>query len=167
VALVVLLVVRGITALRNAPTDHIAGVVTYSNLARTHVNGTVSYPQTPPVGGPHASAWLNCGVYSSPVPNENAVHSLEHGAVWITYLPTLPSRQVAQLRQLMHSHSYVILSPYPELPSPVVISAWGLQLRVQSAGDPRLAQFIAKYEQGPQSPEPGAECSGGVGTLTN
>ncbi len=167
VALITFLIARAVQNARNAPPAHIAGVVTYTNLARNHVPGAVTYPQTPPVGGPHNGVWLNCGIYDAPVANENAVHSLEHGAVWLTYLPSLPSRDVDTLRSLVSGHDYVILSPYPGLPTPVVISAWGLQLRVQSASDPRLAQFIAKYAQGPQTPEPGASCTGGTGTPTN
>jgi len=162
--LVVALIARAVISARNAPPDHIAGVVSYSNLARTHVPGAVKYPQTPPVGGPHSGVWLNCGIYSAPVANENGVHSLEHGAVWLTYQPNLPASQISQLRSLVSGHAYTILSPYPGLPTPVVISGWGLQLRVQSASDPRLAQFIAKYEQGPQTPELGAACTGGTGT---
>lgn len=142
----------------------IKGVVTYSNLSREHVTGRVNYPQVPPVGGPHYPIWLNCGIYDKPVVNENAVHSMEHGAVWITYQPSLSSADVQILRNLVHGHSYIILSPYPGLPTPVVITAWGVQLKVNSAHDPRLAQFIAEYEQGPQTPEPGAACTGGVGS---
>jgi hypothetical protein len=142
----------------------ISGVVTYSNLARTHVTGPVTYAQNPPVGGPHDPVWLNCGIYTSPVRNENAIHSLEHGAVWITYQPGLPQSAVQHLISVVHGHSYVILSPYPGLPTPVVASAWGLQLKLQSATDPRIAQFIQKYANGPQAPEPGGECSGGTGT---
>jgi Protein of unknown function (DUF3105) len=142
----------------------IPGVVTYSNLARTHVTGTVTYAQNPPVGGPHNPVWLNCGVYTAPVANQNAVHSMEHGAVWITYQPNLPQSAVQHLINLVRGHSYVILSPYPGLPSPVVASAWGVQLKLQSANDPRIAEFIQKYEQGPQTQEPGAPCSGGTGS---
>jgi len=139
------------------------GIMTFSGLARDHVNGPISYPQVPPVGGPHNPVWLNCGIYDQPVPNENAVHSLEHGAVWITYQPNLSAADVAQLRSLVRGHAYVILSPYPGLPARVVASAWGAQLRATSADDPRLTQFIKTYEQGPQTPEPGAPCSGGRG----
>ena len=149
----------GTTSIGNIP-----GVVTYSNLARTHVTGTVTYAQNPPVGGPHNPVWLNCGIYTAPVHNENAVHSLEHGAVWITYQPTLAPTAVQQLVNLVKGQPYVILSPYPGLPTPVVVSAWGLQLKLQTANDPRIEQFIQKYEQGPQTPEPGAPCSGGTGS---
>lgn len=44
----------------------------------------------------------------------------------------------------------------------MTITAWGKQLSVDSSSDGRLAAFIQKYRQGPQTPEPGAVCSGGV-----
>ncbi len=150
----------------SAPPPTIHGVVTYANLSRNHVTGKVTYTQNPPVGGDHNPVWLNCGIYATPVPNENAVHSLEHGAVWITYQPNLPATQVTQLADLVQGHNHAILSPYPGLPAPVVASAWGLQLKVTGASDPRIAQFIKEYESGPQTPEPGAPCSGGVGSPT-
>jgi hypothetical protein len=45
-----------------------------------------------------------------------------------------------------------------------VASAWGYQVKLDSASDPRLEQFIRTFEQGPQTPEPGAACVGGTGT---
>lgn len=147
----------------------IAGVRTFTGLSRNHVTGKVGYQQTPPVGGKHSAVWLNCGIYTSPVPNENAVHSLEHGAAWITYRPSLSASSVQALQTLVRGEpqakrAYTILSPYPGLPAPVVASAWGKQLRVTSATDPRLQKFLSAYAAGPQAPEPGATCSGGTGT---
>jgi len=139
------------------------GVQPFGNLARDHVSGHVDYPQTPPVGGAHNPVWLNCGIYPSPVANENAVHSMEHGAVWITYLPNLPAPDVTTLQDTVRGNPYLVLSPDPDLPTPVVASAWGVQLRLTSASDPRLAQFVGHYQRGPQTPEPGAPCSGGIG----
>jgi predicted small secreted protein len=136
----------------------------YSNLSRDHTKQPVDYPQSPPVGGPHNPTWQNCGFYSKPVRNEYAVHSMEHGAVWITYSPDLPKDQVETLRDIAQSNSYVLVSPYSDLPSQVVASAWGKQLHLNSADDPRLEQFVSAYQQGPQNPEPGAPCSGGVGS---
>lgn len=162
VAAVVLIVV--LLSPHQANLNLIAGVTTYDNLSRNHSEAPQTYAQNPPDGGTHSSVWLNCGVYDQPVHNENAVHSLEHGAVWITYQPDLSADVVNQIRTLAHGHSFVIVSPYPGLPKPVVASAWGVQLQLDSASDPRLAQFISRYEQGPQTPEPGAVCEGGVGT---
>jgi hypothetical protein len=161
-AVIVLVVVT--VVLRAQREAGIPGVQSYANLGRNHTTGTVRYYPIPPVGGDHNPELLNCGIYDQPVPNENAVHSLEHGAVWITYQPTLPQTAVEQLRQLVRGHGYAILSPYTNLPAPVVASAWGVQLLLSGADDPRLPRFIAKYEQGLQTPEQGAPCSGGIGT---
>ena len=128
-----------------------------------HTDGVVDYAQTPPVGGEHNPVWQNCGFYDEPVTDENAVHSLEHGAVWITYSPDLPQDQVDTLRDLAHSQTYVLVSPYPDLPSPVVASAWGKQLSLESADDPDLERFVRAYRQGPQTPERGAVCTNGIG----
>jgi hypothetical protein len=92
------------------------------------------------------------------------VHSLEHGAVWITYQPDLSASEIEQLRSDVRGHAFVLLSPYPGLPSKVVASAWSTQLKLDSASDPRITSFIAKYEQGPQTPEQGATCRSGIGT---
>jgi hypothetical protein len=148
---------------RAARTAPIQNVQTFADPGAGHVTAPVTYDVTPPVGGPHYAEWQNCGIYDQPIPNENAVHSLEHGAVWITYRPDLPADQVVRLRTLVRGRSYALLSPYPDLPAPVVASAWGLQLRVENAGDERLGRFLVKYMQGPQTPEPGAVCYAGVG----
>jgi hypothetical protein len=141
----------------------LSGVETFS-VAQGHVTGPVVYPVVPPVGGEHDPAWQNCGIYDRPVRNENAVHALEHGAVWITYRPELPAEAVEQLRELVRGRRYALLSPYESLPSPIVASAWGVQMKADSATDPRLSLFLTRYMQGPQTPEPGAPCSNGVGT---
>ncbi len=140
------------------------GIVTFIKQEQTHVTGKVSFPQSPPIGGPHSPVWQNCGIYDQPVANENGVHALEHGAVWITYQPNLPQATVEQLRAQVRGKGYILLTPYTGLTSPVVASAWGIQLKLDSATDPRLANFISTYRQGPQTPEPGAACTGGVGT---
>jgi hypothetical protein len=136
------------------------GNASRGTLSHDHVPGPVTYAVTPPVGGPHNAVWMNAGVYTKPVPSERAVHNLEHGAVWITYRPNLPSSQVAQLvdffnKQSMiseasdggRSNRYVDLSPWVDnsLPSPIVISSWGYQLRVTSPTDARLQQFVNTF----------------------
>ncbi len=136
------------------------GVQSFWVLEQYHTEGSVPYSPIPPVGGPHNPVLQNCGFYDTPVRDENAVHSLEHGAVWITYSPDLPVDQVEALRALASGHTHVLVSPYPGLPAPVVASAWENQLRLESADDPRLASFVTRFRQGPQTPEPGASCTG-------
>lgn len=117
-------------------------------------------PGLPPVGGVHSPNWLNCGVYREPVAPENAVHSLEHGAVWITYRPDLPADEVSTLEA--YADNLTLVSPYPDLRTDVVVSAWGTRLLVDDLPDDRIDAFIARYKG--QGPEPGATCTGGVGT---
>ena len=131
--------------------------------AGQHTEQNVDYESTPPAGGDHNPVWQNCGTYSEPVRNETSVHSLEHGAVWITYQPDLPESQVSQLEELAQGESYVLVSPFEGLDSPIVASAWGNQLAVEDASSEKLQQFKNYFLQGPQTPEPGAACSGGVG----
>jgi hypothetical protein len=148
-----------------------AGTVTHD-----HVDGPVTYAVTPPVGGPHNGVWMNAGVYTKPVPAERAVHTLEHGAVWITYDPDLSAAKVQQLvdffnKQTMipeasdggRSNRYVEVSPWTDnsLPSPIMISSWGYQLGVDSPTDPRLQQFVDTFRNSKTySPEYGSPVDG-------
>jgi hypothetical protein len=129
-----------------------------------HTPDTVDYEQDPPAGGPHNPVWQNAAFYSEPIRNENAVHTMEHGAVWITYSPDLPQEQIDTIQQIVEGQDCLLASPYPGLPedTPVVASAWGAQLRLESADDPNLERFVNSYRKGPQTPEPGATCSGGT-----
>lgn len=136
-------------------------VQTWTNLDQTHVADTVDYEMTPPAGGPHNATWLNCGVYDDDQTNENAVHALEHGAIWIAYDPALSDAEVATLRERTPS-TFAILSPYPGLDAPIAVSAWGAQLKFNDAADPRLDDFITTYWQSPNAPEPGAPCTGAL-----
>ncbi|BBE24341.1 membrane protein [Arthrobacter sp. MN05-02] len=145
-----------------AASQPIEGIQEYPDVTFNHVDAAVEYEQSPPVGGDHNPVWTNCGVYTEPVPNENSVHSMEHGAVWITYDPEIGQEEIDKLTELVGTRSYVLLSPYPDLDTPIAASAWGLQLKVDSADDSRLATFLDKYIQGEQTREPGAACSGGI-----
>ena len=140
-------------------------------LGHTHVPGPVPYSVTPPAGGDHNATWMTCGVYDQPVPSERAVHNLEHGAVWITYQPSLPQSEISQLRAFFGRQTvlspagggsrYIDLTPYPGLPAPIVATSWGFQLRLTSPADPRLQQFVNKFRASQQyTPEYGGSCTG-------
>lgn len=159
VFVVVVVIDRGQRAASEPPD----GVREFEVPSRNHAEEAVSYPQNPPAGGNHNPVWQNSGFYADPIRNENAVHTLEHGAVWITYSPNLPQGQKDTVREVAQSRDCILASPYEDLPSPVVVSAWGVQLQLDSADDSRLEQFVRAYRVGPQTPEPGAACSGGVG----
>jgi len=135
-------------------------VTAYDDLATTHVDDSVTYPQSPPVGGPHSPDWLDCGVYDEPVRLENVVHDLEHGTIWITYEPGLDAESIGALESALPQNG--ILSPYDGLQSPVVATVWGRQLELTGADDPRLQLFIDRFRDGQTSPEAFASCAGGI-----
>lgn len=164
VAVLAVIGLGALLALSLQPEEGIAGLINYPPPDRGHDNTVdIAFAELPPAGGIHNDVWQNCGIYEEPVKAQHAVHSLEHGAVWITYQPDLPGDQVAQLQNLVRGQTYILLSPYPEQRSPIVLTAWGVQMEADGAGDERIAQFIERYRVGPQTPERGAACTGGTG----
>ena len=151
----------GVRDLVRNPDGAIKGVaVAEGKLEQGHVEGPVSYPQTPPNSGDHNSTPQQCAVYTDPIPPEHAVHSLEHGAVWITYNDSVAKDQVDKLADKVEGDPYGLMSPVPEQTSPINLSAWGRRLSVDTADDPRIDDFIEGYASGPQTPERGAACIG-------
>lgn len=140
----------------------VEGVQEFPDQSQGHVETAVDYPQTLPVGGDHLPVWQSCGFYPTPVQEGAGVHSLEHGAVWLGYDPALPEDDLAILQQLAAENPYLLVSPVDGLGSPVVASAWGVQLETEGVGDERLETFLVTYLQGEQTPEPGAPCTGGL-----
>lgn len=141
-----------------------SGINVSTDLARDHVQGDVEYPTAVPVGGEHNSLPQQCAVYEAEIPAEHALHSLEHGAIWITYRPDLPADQVSTLTEEVDGNPYGLLSPQPGQTEPILATAWGRQLAVDSADDGRISEFVNTYASGPQTPEPGASCAGNTTT---
>jgi len=150
--------------------DSISGILDYRKsdpklvATRDHQWGPITYTVTPPVAGNHNYNWQRCAgdVYPAQIANEHAVHSMEHGAVWVTYNPaTLSADQVAKLSTKVKSvGDYILMSPYPGLKTPISLQAWGFQLPLQSADDKRIDQFIHDLRIN-ASMEPGVDCSSG------
>lgn len=146
----------------------LSGVQEYEYEGGQHSEGQLSWTETPPVGGTHNNLWQTCGYYAAPIPPENAVHSLEHGAVWITYRPDLPEDQIAELQDIAETIDYILVSPFPDLKAPIVATSWNHQLELDSVNDPALDAYVREYRINPDThPEVGASCSGGnTGTLS-
>jgi predicted small secreted protein len=138
-------------------------IVDASTLSREHAEGPLGYDlsKSVPVGGVHNARWAACQVWYTPVAPEYAIHSMEHGAVWVAYVAMMSDPEVADLVELSAKYPYLLATPHESLPAPIVASAWGVQIKLNSTKDPRLEEFIAKYAQGPQTPEPGAPCAEG------
>jgi Protein of unknown function (DUF3105) len=149
--------------------------ITYTMTAGSaHRDGKIDYATIPPnvippVGGPHNPVWLNCGIYDQPVADENAVHDLEHGAVWITYQPSLASDALTTLRGIARQYQKVLLSPYPGISAPIIASAWGnqghtgYQIKFNPGDWNTLQAFLKRHSGASDAPEPNSPCTGGLG----
>lgn len=157
---VIAMIVAFIVTTPNSSSADIEGVQTFNNPAG-HTQGSVDYPQSPPAGGEHNPVWLNCGIYEQQVPNENAVHALEHGAVWVTYQPGLSDDDIATLRDKLPD-SYIVMSPFDGLDTRIALSAWNAQLKLDSVTDERIGAFLDTYWRSSSVPEPGASCTGAL-----
>lgn len=162
-AAIVLLLV-GVVALNSPPVRGVPdGTEVVAVDPPTHVEGDIHDEGEVPAGGAHSAAWQNCGFYETEIRSENAVHSLEHGAVWITYRPDLPPNQITQLASLVNRQDKILVSPVSGQGAAVIATAWANQLELDDANDGRLQQFINEFEGSLSAPEPGGLCSGGVG----
>ncbi len=160
-------VVLGLIALMLFNSDPISGVPdgteTLPVTSAEHISGNIYAADDVPAGGAMDSAWANCGFYDTPMRAENVMHSLEHGAVWITYSSDLGSEEVDGLRRFTGGVEKILVSPVPNQGSLIIASAWGNQLEISDADDQRLEQFVNEFEGSGSAPERGGRCSGGVG----
>jgi hypothetical protein len=146
------------------PSLKIPGIVTVQYKGSVHVQPTerVAYDHSPPFGGPHDGYWAACNgiVYPKAVRTENMVHSLEHGTVWIAYNPTeVTGDAVTKLANRVTGKPYTMMSPYPGLDKPISLQSWGHQLKLDSADDPRIDEFITALRTNQNTyPEVGASC---------
>ena len=147
---------------RDTLPEEVEGLVTYPDLRYEVVEGPIDYDIKPPPGGPNAGIIQECGRYRVPVQDENAVASLAIGAVWIAYHPDLPAEDIDALEDLVAPEYYVILAPYPDLKAPIVLTAWGAQVEVESAEDLRIPVFIRDFQERGDVPRAGERCVGGV-----
>ncbi len=152
-----------------AAAKQIKGIIYHPETQHTHVpnqsntNPLVKYDMSPPIGGNHSAYWAYCNgvTYDHQIANENAVHMLEHGTVWITYNPdTLSKTDVDYLKtHYIDGIDRMALSPYKGLKTPISLQAWGYQLFLSSPKDPRIQAFVNALRHAKDvTPEPNAGC---------
>ncbi|MCC3764993.1 DUF3105 domain-containing protein [Glycomyces sp. TRM65418] len=129
------------------------------------------YEMTPPAGGHHLSAWQTCtgSVYPAPIVDGNAVHSMEHGAVWLTYDPELVDQaQIDALGLLIQGRDYSLMSPYPGQGVAVSLQSWGNRYQTDDPADATIEAYLDAYVLNERfNPEAMATCSGGVSTTVD
>lgn len=115
-----------------------------------------TYTTDPPTSGPHIGSLAAWGVHSEPITKELQIHSLEDAGVVINYQPDLEQATVDRLAALTRSYSdliiegsqdnQVVMSPYPGLDHPIVLTAWRHIDRLDQFDEARIKRFINAYK---------------------
>jgi hypothetical protein len=142
--------------------------VPVSDLGADHVDPPVSYEQSPSIGGDHYPFWQNCGFYDVELLEGAATHTMEHGAVWITYNSAkLTDAELSTLEGIAQDNGKLLISPYTH-DEKLILSAWGVQLRSSlSPSDPAVSNFIDEWIDNPELAEAGVRCDGAAGIPPN
>lgn len=110
------------------------------------------YNSNPPTSGPHLVNPADWGVYSNPLQDEQAVHNLEHGGIWITY-KDIDDETKAALEQVARANpGSIIMSPRSENDSKIALAAWTRLLKLDSYDEAKILEFIKANKN--KAPEP-------------
>ena len=140
-------------------------ILELEDFGATHVLCEVAYEMRPPASGDHFPTWQNCGFYTEPVRDETAVHSLEHGAIWIAYAPAVDAATRDSIAAAVDLDDHVLAAPYPGLKHPIVLTAWQRQLAVMSMDDLAVTEFFNRQlgRVSETAPEAGVSCANAIG----
>lgn len=130
--------------------------VAYDIQGRDHIADGVDHPaynSNPPSSGWHYVSPARGGFYDEPLPDEQVIHNLEHGDVWIAYHPDVSEETKDALESF--AEQYVVVSPRPENGGDISLVAWG---RVDTfdvvdgvIDEGRMRDFIKRYDnRGPE-----------------
>ena len=113
----------------------------------------------PPVSGRHSPNPADCGVHDKQVPDENFVHTLEHGTVAVLYQPDLPPDEIKKIESIVSSfqdHTYS--SPYEDLPDPIVVASWAHKMPLDKLDEDAIREYIDTFRTSPPAPEADQDC---------
>ncbi len=138
-----------------------AAIIAHPILESPHVDldAGILWNSNPPSSGPHFGVWARWGVYTDPIPRGYLVHSLEHGAVVLSYrcanragcpavhdqlarfvgaLPPEPMCVAEGVRRR------IIVTPDPLLDPSVTVAgaAWGFTYRATCVDERSLETFV-------------------------
>ncbi len=110
------------------------------------------YNSNPPTSGPHYAEPANWGLYDTPLPDEQLIHNLEHGGIWISYRDVANQELVNQLRDIVGNYSVkVIVTPRPQNDSEIAVAAWGRLLKLEEFDGSQIKDFIKAFiNKGPE-----------------
>jgi Protein of unknown function (DUF3105) len=141
-----------ITALREAGCTYVSP----SPQGRTHVSAVpkgFKANSVPRSSGPHSPQTIIYGAYTDEVPELNAVHNLEHGAVILYYGPRVPASTVDSMVGFYNEDpDGLIVSKHSNLSGDVAFVSWAHVARCPKFEADVARKFIDEFAfKGPES----------------
>lgn len=110
------------------------------------------YNSNPPTSGPHLENPAKWGIYDEPLPDEQLIHNLEHGGIWISYRDANDTELIGKLKDLADDYTLkVILTPRSQNDSAIAVAAWGRFLKLETFDRKQIESFIKAFiNKGPE-----------------
>lgn len=117
-----------------------------------HEGTPISYHTNPPTSGDHWPRPVALGIYDFPLPDEQIVHNLEHGAIWISY-NGIDDKTKQALENIAKKYpNGVVMTPRSENDKKIALASWGYLDKFDDFNEKRVVKFIISNIN--NSPEP-------------
>ncbi len=133
----------------------VENVEEYEIISREHIAQGLKgsgYNSNPPTSGVHWASPAKSGIFENPLQDEQVIHNLEHGYVWITYKTNTNQEIQNQLREIIEQDNRkIILSPREANDRQIILAAWGRTLKMDDPNSDAIKDFIKTYRnRGPE-----------------
>lgn len=148
-----------VTAKTTRPPEPPRPGVEQSDHGREHVDSKNYGGDQPPTSGAHANP-VSWGVYDTEVRDDQLIHNMEHGGIYISYQPSLPKDQVDKLTRLLSAPfanpnfqpTKIVLAPRATNKSPIELSSWRRSETLLAYDQQKIEDYVARNLG--KSPEP-------------
>ena len=129
----------------------------FANQGQEHIAVNAPHPEynsNPPTSGWHYGQPAEWGVYTKELPDEQLIHNLEHGGIWIAYKPDLSEEIKKKLEEFYKKYGRkIIVTPRAKNDSDIALAAWNHldTFGVAEYSDERVEKFIKAFRnKGPE-----------------
>jgi len=134
----------------------VEGTQDFDIVGRSHIaQGTEGsgYNSEPPTSGPHWGNPAKNGIYDTPLPDQQLIHNLEHGHIWISYKSEVGEEVINKLKEIVKEDDWkVVLAPRDKNETKIVLAAWGRVLKMEEPEYEKIKDFIKTYRnRGPEN----------------
>lgn len=112
----------------------------------------IAYNSNPPTSGPHYVQPAEWGVYDKELPDEQVIHNLEHGGIWISY-KDIDGDTKSKLEALGKKYPRsVVVTPRSSNDKPITLASWGRLEKLEVFDESIIKTYIKRNMN--KSPEP-------------